>query len=104
MDAPVCTNSMCKELGRICQGWKEHDVTDTTELIFHKDKPKDRRETYVISACNIRPQKKETLRKSITAGGNLIDYPVEFSTSTSELTTMKIHVNSAISDVKSGYM
>ena len=36
--------------------------------------------------------------------GNIIDYPVEVSTPTSDLTNMKLHVNSAISDVKSRYM
>ena len=40
----------------------------------------------------------------ITAGGNLIDNPGEVSTPTSDLTTMKLHVNSSISDVKSRYM
>ena len=48
--------------------------------------------------------KKETHRTRLTAGGNLIDYPGEVSTPTSDLTTMKLHVNSAISDVKSRYM
>ena len=47
MDAPVWTNSMCKELGRPYEGWKAHVGTDTIEFIFHKDKPKDRRAKYV---------------------------------------------------------
>ena len=34
----------------------------------------------------------------------MIDYPGEVSTPTSDLTTMKLHVNSAISDLKSRYM
>ena len=34
----------------------------------------------------------------------MIDYPGEFSTPTLEFTTMKIHIKSAISDVKSRYM
>ena len=33
--------------------------------------------------------------------GNLVDYPGEFSTPKSDLTTMKLHVSSAISDIKS---
>ena len=56
------------------------------------------------AACNIRPQKTETHRTRLTAGGNLIDYPGEVSTPTSYLTTMKLHINSAILDVKSRYM
>ena len=56
-DPPVWKNYMCNELGRLSQGWKERSGTDTIEFIFHKDKPKDIKETYVRSVCNIRPQK-----------------------------------------------
>ena len=58
----------------------------------------------MIAVCNIRPQKKETHRTRLTARGNILYYPGEFSTPTSDLTTMKLHVNSAISDAKSIYM
>ena len=34
----------------------------------------------------------------------MIDYPVDVRTATSYFTIMKLHINSAISDVKSGYM
>ena len=43
-------------------------------------------------------------RTRITAGGNLLDYPGEVSTPTSDLNTMKLHVNSAILYVTSRYM
>ena len=56
------------------------------------------------AVCNIQPQKTETHRTRLDARGNLIDYPGEVSTPTSDLPTMKLHVNSAISDVKSIYM
>ena len=56
------------------------------------------------AVCDIRPQKTENHRTRLTAGVNLIDYPGEVSTPTSELITMKIHVNNAISDFKSRYM
>ena len=49
MDAPVWKNSMCKELGRPSEGWKANVGTDTIEFIFHKNKPKDIRATYVRS-------------------------------------------------------
>ena len=49
-------------------------------------------------------QKTDTCRTILAAGGNIIDYPGEVSTSASDLTTMKLHVNSAILDVKSRYM
>ena len=54
--------------------------------------------------CDIRTQKTETHRTIIPAGGNLLDYPGEVSTPTSDLTTMKLHVNSTISNIISRYM
>ena len=75
IDATVWKNYMCNELGCISQGWKDHSGTDTIEFIFHRDKPKARRATYVRSLCNIRPQKTDTHRTRITAGGSLKDYP-----------------------------
>ena len=56
------------------------------------------------AVCNIRNQKTETHRTRLTTGGNLIYHPGEVSTPTSELTTMKLHINSAISAFKSTYM
>ena len=75
---------------------KKHAGTDAIEFIFHKSKKKDRRATYMRSVCDIIPQKTETQIKRLTSGGNIIDHPGEFSTHTSDLTTMKLHVNSAI--------
>ena len=74
---------MCKELGRLSQGWREHAGTDTIESIFHKDKPNDRRATYVRSVCDIQLKKAETHRTILTAGGSMIDYPEEVSIPTS---------------------
>ena len=56
------------------------------------------------AVCDIRSQKTWTRRTRLTAGVNLIDYPGEVSTPTSDLTTMKLHVNIAISDVKLKYI
>ena len=88
MDPPVCTNSMCNELGRLSQVWKAHTGTNTIEFIVHKDKPKDIMETYVRDVCNTRTQKKDTHITRLTEGGNLIDYTGEVSTPTSDLTDM----------------
>ena len=54
--------------------------------------------------CNIRPQKTDTHRTRLTSGGNIIDYSIDVRTPTSDLTTTKLHINSAISDVKARYM
>ena len=68
MNELVCTKSMCKKIGRLSQGWGKHAVTDTIEFIFHKDKPKERRTTYVRAVYDFFPQKTETYRTRINAG------------------------------------
>ena len=78
--------------------------TDTIQFIFHKNKPKYIKSTYVRAVCNIRPRKTETRRTRLTAEGNLIGYPGDVSTPISDLTTMKLHIISTISEVKARYM
>ena len=61
---------MCNKLGHMYQGRKAHAGTDTIKFILHKDKPKDRRATYVRAVCNIinkkkRPIEQESLQKGI---------------------------------------
>ena len=63
----------------------KHAVTYTINFFLHKEKPNDRRATYVRAVCDIRTQKIETHRTRLTTGGNLIDYPGEVSTQTSYL-------------------
>ena len=46
----------------------------------------------------------ETHRTRLTSGGKIADYPGEVSTPTSDLNTMKLHVNGAISEFKPRYM
>ena len=41
--------------------------THTIEFIFNKEKPKDRKATYVIAVCDIRPQKTDTQRTRLAA-------------------------------------
>ena len=69
-------------------------------MIFHKDKPKDIRETYVRAVCDTIPQKIDTHKTRLTAGENLKDYPGESRTPTSDLTTMELNVKTSISDIK----
>ena len=58
----------------------------------------------MTAVYNTRHQKTETHRTRLTVRGNLIDFPGYFSTPTSDLTTMKLRINSTISDVKARYM
>ena len=53
--------------------------------------------TYARIVVDFRPQKTDPNRFHITVGGNLIDYPYELTTRTSDLTTSKVMWNSVIS-------
>ena len=66
-----------------------------------KDKiPKDRKITYANFICNIRPQKSETHRVRLTAGGDKLDYPSDQSFPAVSLLNVKIHINITISHAK----
>ena len=90
---------MCNRLGRLSQGWKSHADTDNVEFIFHHDMPRNRKVTYGKVVWDIRPQRTEIQQNRITAGGNLMEYPGEVSPPVEDLTTVKLHVNSIISNI-----
>ena len=90
---------MCNKIGRLYQGWKTCG-NRKNRVHLPQGKTEGQKGNLMRAVCDIRPQKTETHRKRLTEDGNIIDYPGDVSTPTSDLTTMKIHVNSAISDVK----
>ena len=59
--------------------------------------PADLTVTYTRIVVDYRSQKKYPNKVRITAGGNLIKYPYEFTTRTADLKTSKIMWNSVIS-------
>jgi hypothetical protein len=79
-------------------------VTGTGTLFFipKAQVPKDRKVTYANFVCNIHPQKTETHRVRMTAGGDKLDYPDDASSPTVSMLDAKIHINSTISDAKQG--
>ena len=84
---------MCIELGRIAQGYKDTEGTNTVKFMNLDEIaniPADRTVTYArIVVDYYRPQKADPNRVRITAGGNLINYPYELTTRTADLTTSK---------------
>ena len=98
---------MCKELGRLCQRFKDTEETDTMQffdLKGIKNTPKDRVAIYAKIVVDCRPQKQDPNRERITAGGNLIQYLGELTTRTSDLRTSNIIWNSIISTRGARYM
>lgn len=96
------------EWGRLADGYPPHIPTgrNTIKFIRYDDIPKDRRRdiTYFRQVTADKPFKEEKQRVRTTAGGDRINYPYEVTTKTSDLTTVKILVNSTISTANARWM
>jgi hypothetical protein len=93
--------AMSKELHRLAQG--KAGITKGTNTIFYMTHneirviPTDRTVTYARIVIDHRPQKEDPNRVRITVGGNLINYPFELTTRTTDMVSSKILWNSTIS-------
>ena len=97
-----CSN----EMGRLAQGVRPHMLTGTNTIHFihPSDKPTDRKATYLKIVAELKPHKAGKYRVRFTVGGNRIDYPGIVTTPTAEMQTVKLHLNSVISDVNASYL
>ena len=97
-----CSN----EMGRLAKGVRPHMRTrsNTMHFIHPSDKPTNRSATYLKIVCEKKPHKEEKFRVRFTVGGNRINYPGVVTTPTAELQTVKLHLNSVVSDVAALYM
>ena len=85
--------AMCKELGRLSQGYGETMGTNCVKWMAPEDIPaipQDRTITYAKIVCDYRKQKADPNRVRITAGGNLIECPHELTTITTDLIATKL--------------
>jgi hypothetical protein len=93
--------AMSKEVHRLTQG--KEGVTKATNTIFflsHKEIqciPTICTVTYACIVLDHRPQKEDPNRICITVGGNLINYPFELTTLTTDMVSLKLLWNSTIS-------
>ena len=98
---------MCKELGRLAQGyWYIIKGTNTLHFLFPEEIkliPKDKTITYARIVVDVRPQKTDPNRVRLTVGGNLIKIPGDISTATADLITIKILWNSVSSTPNAKY-
>jgi hypothetical protein len=62
-----------------------------------KSIPKDRIITYGKLVCDFKPNKNEKHRLRLTVGGDILDYSGDTATSTADITTFKILINSTFS-------
>jgi hypothetical protein len=72
--------------------WNKHCLFfDLTSI------PKDRNITYGKLVCDFKPNRTKTHRVRVTVGGDRLDYSGDTATSTADITTFKILINSTLS-------
>jgi hypothetical protein len=95
---PLWKRGFCNECGRLFQGIWDIPGTDKCFFIKITNIPKDRKITYGKIVCDYKPHKKEKERVRLTVGGNRLDYAGDIATSTADITTFKILINSTLSN------
>jgi hypothetical protein len=94
---PLWTRGFGNECGHLFQGIRDIPGTDTCFFIKLKNIPKDRKITYGKIVCDYKPHKKEKERVRLTVGGDRLNYSGDVATSTTDITTFKILINSTLS-------
>jgi hypothetical protein len=94
---PLWRRGFGNECGRLFQGIRDIPGTDTCFFIKLKNIPIDRNITYGKIVCDYKPHKKEKERVRLTVGGDRLDYSDDVATSTADITTFKILINSTLS-------
>jgi hypothetical protein len=94
---PLWNRGFGNECGRLFQGIPSIPGTDTCFFIKLTNVPKDRKITYGKIVCDYKPHKKEKERVRLTVGGNILDNSGDVATSTADITTFKIILNSTLS-------
>jgi hypothetical protein len=85
------------EAGRLFQGIRDIPVTNTCFFVELKNIPKDSKITYGKIVCDYKPHKKEKKRVRLTVVGDRLDYSGGVVTSTADIPTFKILINSTLS-------
>ena len=96
----VWETSSANEFGRLAQGVGGRlKGSNTIFFIKQNQIPMQRRKDVTNGkfVCDLRPNKKETHRTRLTAGGDKINYPDEVGTPTADMTLVKIFFDSVIS-------
>jgi hypothetical protein len=101
---PLWKQGFGNGVGRLFQGIWDIPGTDTCFFIKLTNIPKDRHITYGKIVCDYKPHKKEKERVRLTVGGARLDYSSDVVTSTADITTFKILINSTLSTANAAMM
>ena len=93
------------EIDRLARGVHPRMMTgsNTVHFIYLSQKPANRTATYLRTIANYKPQMEDLFLIRFTVSGNMIDYPGNVATPTTELATVNVHLNSVILDVNAFY-
>jgi hypothetical protein len=94
---PLCTRGFGNECGCLFQGIHDIAGTGTCFFVTITDILKDRKITSGKIVCDYRPHKTEKECVRLTVGGDRLDYSGDIATSTVDITTFKILINSTLS-------
>jgi hypothetical protein len=94
---PLWDPGFTNEAGRLFQGIRDIPGINTCFFVELKNIPKDSRIAYGKIVCDYKPHKKEKARLRLTVGGDRLDYSGDAATSTADITTFKILINSTLS-------
>jgi hypothetical protein len=98
---PLWKRGFGNEAGRLFQGIHDIPGADTCLFVELTNIPKNRKITYGKIVCDYKPHKKEKERARLTVGatggGDRLDYYGDVTTSTADITTFKILINSTLS-------
>jgi hypothetical protein len=92
---PLWKRGFGNEAGRLFQGTHDIPGTDTCFFVELTNIPKIRKIMYGKIVCDYKPHKKEKYRVRLAVGGDRLDYSGD--TSTADITTFKILINSTLS-------
>jgi hypothetical protein len=101
---PLWKRGFGNEVRRLFQGIRDIPGTDTCFFIKLTNIPKDRKITYGKIVCDYKPHKKEKERVRLTVGGDMLHYSGDVATSTADITTLKILINSTLSTADAAMM
>jgi hypothetical protein len=87
---------LSNELGPICQGIRDIAGTNTAFFVDLTSIPKDRKITYGKLVCDFKPNKTGKNWVRLAVGGDRLDYSGDTTTSTADITTFKILINSTL--------
>jgi hypothetical protein len=101
---PLWKRGFGNEVGRLFQGIRDIPGTDKCFFIKLTNIPKDRQITNGKIVCDYKPHKKEKERVRLTVGGDRLDYSSDVATSTADITTFEILIDSTLSTADAAMM